>query len=230
VYDAHLPVTRDYQGHDNEEKRMPRAGVTKDEVIAAVSALRAQGRPISTRLLRLTIGRGSYKTISRYLCELGAKSPEKGEKTPDMPETLRVQFATLASDMWQSINKELSATTARLEAQCEVRVHVLTEKLLQERKVHRQIDVDLCTTQTQLSASNLRATRAEQELALLRERLSVEQALLSRSERERASLIAHLASGKRPPHQPRKLNGTAQDIAVRRDATDMKSGRPRRQH
>ena len=209
---------------------MPRPGVTKEEVIAAVSKLREKGRPITTRLIRLSIGRGSYKTISRYLCELGAKNPAKCAKTPDMPETMRVQLATLASDMWQSINKELSSTTVMLKAQCDVRVHALTEKLLQERKVHRQIDVDLCTTQTQLTASNLRATRAEHELALLRERLSVEQALLCRSEHERASLIALLASGKRPPPPPRKVNGSARDIAVRHDATGIKPGRTRRQH
>jgi hypothetical protein len=67
-------------------------------------------------------------------------------------------------------------------------------------------------------------------LALLRERLSVEQALLCRSEHERASLIALLASGKRPPPPPRKVNGSARDIAVRHDATGIKPGRTRRQH
>jgi hypothetical protein len=147
-----------------------------------------------------------------------------------MPEKLRVQLAALASDTWQLIYKDLSGTTVMLEAQYDVRVRVLSEQLTKERKRLKQLEVDLCTSQVQLSACNLRATSLEHEMTLLRERLSVEQALLKRSERERESLIAHLASTPRKPPMSPKVNGAARGITLQREEDGKKAGGTPRQH
>ena len=209
---------------------MPRPGVTIEDVIGAASKLREKGRPITTVLVRQTLERGSYNTISNHLRELGAKSRAKCAKTPVMPEKLRAKLAALASDTWQLIYKDLSGTTVMLEAQYDVRVRVLSEQLTKERKRLKQLEVDLCTAQVQLSACNLRATSLEHEMTLLRERLSVEQALLKRSERERESLIAHLASTSRKPPMSPKVNGAAQGITLQREDDDKKAGGTPRQH
>lgn len=190
---------------------MGRPGITKEEVAAAVSALRAQGRPTTTRVVRLEVGKGSYATISRFLDALGAKSAGKPEKLDEMPEDIQARLADCALSMWQTVCQATSRTRTALTTQCEQRIQVLSRELAREREMRKTADRELGANQQRLSACRLEGQHLRERVAMLREELAGEQAVLKRLERDRGELLERFGraaqlSFPREPGRPRTSN------------------------
>jgi len=171
---------------------MARPGVTKEQVRDAVAALRAQGRPTSTRVVRLELRRGSYATIGKYLEELGAKSGSRPPELPEIPEDVQMRLAEGVYSMWLAMSKVAAAKAADLGIQCEQRVRTMTEQLNRERATRQRLERELSTAVSDRAGFKGRSETLELEKAGLRERLAVQQALVRQGEREREGLLRRL--------------------------------------
>lgn len=126
---------------------MSRAGITKRDVATAVSSLRASGKPTTTRVVRLEIGKGSYRTIGKLLDELGAKSSAKPSVLPSVPETVQRQFADALYNVWEAANQVAAERSDAMQVQCEQRVGTLSAQLAAESAERRRLSMQLSTVQ-----------------------------------------------------------------------------------
>jgi len=62
---------------------MGRPGIKREQVQAAVDALRAQRRAASAGNVRLELGTGSYSTITAHLRALGVQEHKRGRRCGD---------------------------------------------------------------------------------------------------------------------------------------------------
>jgi len=181
---------------------MPRPGISRDDVASAVAALRTQGKPTTTRVVRLELGRGSYATIGRFLEELGAKSEANPPEMPVMPEDLQAELAESVFRMWRAMSKATAEKEAKAGLQHAQRVRALTAEIGRERETRKRLERELSSALTDRAAFKARKEALELEQAGLRERLAVEQALLRRSERQCEALVARLRPGGAAPPEP----------------------------
>lgn len=177
---------------ERRRNKIGRQGVTKEEVSNAVCAVRSQGLPTTTRVLRLELGKGSYSSIGKLLEELGAKSDGKRPQTDEMPQDLQRRLADCLLSMWQSASKAAAAGASRLSAQCDERVRIVSAQLACERAARECAEAELCSIQGEHSSCRARKLLLEEEVRMLREQLRVEHALLERSERECSQVLKRL--------------------------------------
>ena len=178
-------TTRDLRPIEKRSIEIARIGVTKEQVGYAVSKLRAEGHPTTTRVVRLELkNKGSYSTISRLLDELGAKSIGNVAQLAEMPQEVQQRMADCVLSMWQSALKSGAAAAAKLSVQCDARVRAVSTKFVNERAARKRVEGELCAAEGDLRT--VRSTRhvLEETVRMLREQLSVERALLERSELE----------------------------------------------
>lgn len=173
---------------------MSRAGITKKDVATAVSSLRASGKPTTTRVVRLEIGKGSYRTIGKLLDELGAKSSAKPSVLPSVPEAVQRQFADALYNVWEAANQAAAERSDAMQVQCEQRVGTLSAQLAAESAERRRLDMQLCTTDAEFAACKRQGYILRQEVAMLRDALRLEKALHQRSESDRAKMLKQFAS------------------------------------
>lgn len=197
-----------------------RLGVTKSEVADAVSSLRAQGHPATTRVVRLEIGKGSYSSIGRLLEELGAKNDGKPSQTDEMPQDLQLRLADCLLSMWQSASKAAAVGVARLSAQCDERVRIVSAQLACERAARECAETELFSVQSEHSSCRSSKQLLEEKVRMLREQFSVEHALLERSERERNQMLKLLgplapSTSKSPARRPTAGRSRAAGQAAR---------------
>lgn len=171
---------------------MARPGITKSEVAEAVTALRAQGKPASTRAVRLELGRGSYATIGQCLEELGAKSSGRPPGLPEIPEAVQRRISASTHSMWEAMASIAQTERSALQKHYEQRLHNIGTQLALEKSTRKRVESDLSRALTQASAFKSKSEALELEIAGTKERLAVAQALLDRSERERDRLLARL--------------------------------------
>lgn len=204
---------------------MGRPGITKEEVAAAVTALRAQGRPTTTRVVRLEVGRGSYATISRFLDALGAKSAGRTEKLDEMPLDIQGRLADCVFSMWQAVCEATSRAQTALTAQCEQRIQVLSGELARERELRKKVERELGANQQELSAARLEVQHLTQRVAMLREQLAGEQAVVKRLERDREELLERFGSAAQLsfPRKPSRGRRSKTDGARRQAAQHRKA-------
>jgi hypothetical protein len=191
-----------------------RIGVTNDAVRDAVSALRAKGHPTSTRVVRLQLkNTGSYSTISRILDEMGAKSIGNVAQLAEMPQEVQQRLADCVLSMWQTACKAGAAGAGKLKMQFDARVRTVSAKLVKERAARQRVESELCVAEGELRTVRSNRHVLEETVRTLREQLSVEKALLERSERE--------------CNQMRKLLGPLAPSASRVPARGSVAGRGR---
>lgn len=176
---------------------MSRPGITKEQVADAVTALRAEGKPTTARVVRLQLGTGSYKTIGRFLDELGAKSTGKTEPLNEMPEAIQARLADCALSMWQAVCQATTSARNALTAQCEQRIHVLRGELVRERDLRKALERERVVNQQALSEATLQAQHLGERVAMLREQLAGEQAVVKQLARDREELLERLESAPR---------------------------------
>ncbi len=179
------PQLADLRPIEKRSIKIARIGVTKEQVGEAVSKLRAEGHPTTTRVVRLELkNKGSYSTISRLLDELGAKSYGNVAQIDEMPPDVQQRMADCVLSMWQSALKSGAAAAAKLGVQCDARVRAVSTKFVNERTARKRVEGELCAAEGELRT--VRSTRhvLEETVRMLREQLSVERALLERSELE----------------------------------------------
>ena len=173
---------------------MARKGISKENVARAVMALRAKGRPITTRVVRLELeNHGSYGTIGRFLEELGAKSKATPPAMPALPEGLQKEFANAVFSMWQASSDIAAKRVGEIETQCERRVHALSIQLTKERELRERLEVELCSASADLSACKQREHLLTEEALMLRAELRIQKALHQRVERDRDTMLKQLA-------------------------------------
>lgn len=176
---------------------MGRPGTRKEQVADAAFALRAAGKPTTTRAVRLELGTGSNTTIGRFLDELGAKSGAKPSVLPSVPQKLQRQFANALYNIWEASSKAAAERSDATEAQCAERIRALSRQLELEREDRKRSDTAVCSAQTALSESKHREHLLKEEVSMLREALGIEKALHQRAERERNGMLQHFASRSR---------------------------------
>ena len=105
---------------------MPQHGVTLVEVEAAVQALRAAARPVTTRSVRHALGdRGSLTTLSTHLRTVRQREAEQeGESRPSLalPDAVVEGLVRGAERYWAEINDAAEAIVAQAQAQAQERV------------------------------------------------------------------------------------------------------------
>jgi len=215
------------QGHERGLIYMARKGISKENVARAVMALRAKGRPITTRVVRLELeNHGSYGTIGRFLEELGAKSKATPPAMPALPEGLQKEFANAVFSMWQASSDIAAKRVGEIETECEQRVHTLSIQLTKERELRERLEVELCSASADLSACKQREHLFKEEAMMLRQELRIQKALHQRAERDRDTMLKQLApmvrvasrnaddttSGKEPK------NGNGAKLHINRDS------------
>lgn len=180
----------------------------------AISSLRAKGRPTTTRVVRLELkDKGSYSTISKFLDEMGAKSDGTVAQLAEMPEEVQRRIADCVLSMWQTACKAGAVGTATLRAQFDARVRTVSAKLISEQAARKRVEGELCAAVSELRIVRCDRHVREETVRTLREQLSVEHALLERSERE--------------CNQMRKLLGPLAASASKRPARGSVAGRGR---
>lgn len=194
--------------------KITRRGVNKDGVAEAISSLRAKGLPTTTRVVRLELkNKGSYTTISRILDEMCAKSDATVSLLAEMPVEVQQQMADCVLSMWHAALKAGAAGTARLRAQFDARVRTVSTKLISEQAARKRVEGELCVSEGELRTVRSNRHVLEETVRSLREQLSVEHALLERSERE--------------CNQMRKLLGPVAPSASKGPARSSIAGRSR---
>ena len=172
---------------------MSRKGITIDNVDGAVAKLRANGELVTTRVVRLELGRGSYGTIAKFLKELSVKSGPTPKALPEVPETLLRQCANAVFSMWQSSSEIASLRNVEIEVQCKQRVHNLTTQLTEARQKGARLEAELNDTATALSACKRSAHMLKEETAMLREELRIQRAVYQRVENDRDIMLKQVA-------------------------------------
>lgn len=175
----------------------------------AVSALRSDAYPITTRAVRLQLGRGSYSSIGKLLDKLGAKSDGKSEQSAEMPHELQMRLADCALNLWQSALDSATVSEAALRKQCEERIKAISNQLALEQDARKQAEHEVIAAQAELRSRRSREHFLQEKCQMLRVQLSVEHKLLERSERDRVLLMKQLGP----------LTGAASANSARRSAS-----------
>src|ERR1039458_1489066 len=124
---------------------MARTGLSKERIADAATRLHAEGRPVSTRLVRIELGaHGSNTTISRMLAELGVKCKAMPKSVPEVPEELQKLFANAVVSMWRSSSEIALKRIQDIESRCEQQVRIVTQQLneAQQKVAHLEKERD----------------------------------------------------------------------------------------
>jgi len=173
---------------------MPRQGVSKQRVADAATSLHANGRPVTTRLVRLELGRhGSNGTISRFLDELGVKLKAIPKAVPEVPEELQKHFANAVVSMWRSSCDIASKCIEDIENQCEQQVRIVTQQLNEAQQKVVRLEKERDDTGDALSTCKKSEHLLKEETAMLRDELRIQRAVHQRIERERDKVLRQFA-------------------------------------
>ena len=172
---------------------MSRPGVSKSDVASAVSTLRAGGKPTTTRVVRLELGRGSYATIARFLNELGTKSEARPPALPELPEAIQLRFADAVYAMWQTSSENAAKRVGDVETQCDKRIHDLSVQLTKERGLREHLEVELSSVSSDLAGCKQREHLLREAVAMHRQELRTQKALLQHAQREWNTVLKQIA-------------------------------------
>ena len=122
---------------------MPQHGVTLVEVEAAVQALRAAARPVTTRSVRQALGdRGSLTTLSTHLRTVRQREAEQDaedEARPRLalPEPLVEGLVRGAERHWAELNEAAEAIVAEAQSQAQASVDTATSAQREAREAEK---------------------------------------------------------------------------------------------
>lgn len=122
--------------------------ISEDDVLAAISSLKAKGLKINIRSVRQEIGSGSFATISPLYKKWRDSQTKSESSRPEMPEPLRKAALQSADALWvmawdqlaDTQSSELSALQLAFQ-QSEVDQEVLENELWNAQQQHDELHV-----------------------------------------------------------------------------------------
>jgi chromosome segregation ATPase len=171
---------------------MPRVGVTKEEMLAAVAAIEARGEKVTQVRLRAELGdTASFGTIGPFLRALRESRAEiaSQEVLPEVPTVVQASFQKAWSVASASAQAELASLREAL-ARDSARVK---ESLGQEYAEHNEtilvLELQMADLKSQLTDTSAREMAAHIRVAELSEELGYLRAKIESTESEAQRLL-----------------------------------------
>lgn len=84
-------------------RKMPRVGVTREQVWSAADKIFAEGKVVTQEKVRVELGSGSHSTIGKYLREWKEQSEaDSPMKDCPMPEKIRKKYEEISQFHWNN--------------------------------------------------------------------------------------------------------------------------------